>query len=125
MFDQKLVGRFSRVNRQIDILVRHNVTGVALFGVFDCKCILSKEKTSVDVKLIDSMVGYIDDIGASFGGVVSTIPFSEGATNRANNALPKIDLRLVPFRSPKDVVKYFVPSCDFSDSRNSQYLAVI
>jgi hypothetical protein len=124
LYDQKLMGHYSQVNRQIDILVRHNVNGEEKLGVFDCKCVGGK-KPSVDVKLIDSMIGYIEDIGADFGGVIATIPFSKGANNRVKNIRPEIDLRTVPFKSPCNAVNFFGPSLDFSDSWNSQYLGVI
>ena len=125
LYDQKRIGRFSQVNRQIDILVIHNENGEERFGVFDCKCVLSNKKSSVDVKLIDSMIGYMNDIGADFGGVVATIQFSKGANNRVKNTRPEIDLRTVPFKSPCNAVNFFGPSLDFSDPWNSQYLGVI
>lgn len=121
LFDQKLKGRYSEVNRQIDILVKHNVTDNELIGVFDCKHFSQK----VNVKVIDSMVGFIDDIGANFGGVISSIDFTEAAKNRAKNAREKIDLRTIPYTSPEEVVSYFKPSLDFRDPRNSMYIAVI
>jgi hypothetical protein len=119
LYDQKLLGRYSRVPRQIDILVRSNVAEVEVIGVFDCKCF----DKNVDVKVIDSMCGFMDDIGASFGGVVTTKGFSEGAINRAKDA--HIDLRVITFTSPETVVDHFIPSLDFSDPRNSGYLAII
>lgn len=119
LYDQKLLGRYSKVPRQIDILVRANVAEVELIGVFDCKCF----NENVDVKVIDSMFGFIDDIGARFGGVVTTKGFSGGATNRAKAA--GIDLRVITFTSPETVVDHFVPSLDFSKPRNSTYLAII
>jgi len=119
LFNQKLMGRYSKVPRQIDILVRSRIADVDLVGVFDCKCFSQK----VDVKVIDSMFGFIEDIGAHFGGVVTTEGFTEGAINRANPG--RIHLRIIPFTSPEKVVDHFVPSLDFSDPRNSGYLLLI
>lgn len=118
-FNQKLEGRYSKVPRQIDILVRSRMADVDLIGVFDCKCFSEK----VDVKVIDSMFGFIDDIGAHFGGVVTTRGFTKGAINRASSG--RIHLRTIPFTSPETVVDHFVPSLDFSDPRNSGYLLLI
>lgn len=120
-YDQKLNGKHSGVGRQVDILVRGEITGQSLFGVFDCKHFARR----VDVKLVDYMVGFLDDIGADFGGIVSATGFSAAAVNRANGARPRLDLRLVPFESPEQVVDYFVPSFDFSDPRNSGYSALL
>lgn len=107
------------MKRQIDICVAGYLMNVKIIGAFDCKYFSKK----VNVKVIDSMVGFIDDIGADFGGVVTTKGFSEGAKNRAKNA--KIDLRVIKFESAESVIEYFVPSLDFSDKRNSMYLTLI
>ncbi len=79
-FDQELLGRSSKVPRQIDILVKARIADVDVIGVFDCKCF----SENVDVKVIDSMFGFMDDLGAGFGGVVTTKGFSGGAKNRAD-----------------------------------------
>jgi hypothetical protein len=117
--DQKILGRHSKVPRQIDIVIKANVAGIEMVGVFDCKYFNKK----VNVKVIDSMFGFIDDIGAHFGGVISVKGFSVGANNRAHAA--GIDLRVITFESPETVVDQFVPSLDFSDPRNSMYLAIL
>ena len=117
-FDQELFGRFSQVTRQIDILVKARITDVDVIGVFDCKY-FSK---NIDVKVIDSMFGFMDDLGAYFGGVVTTKGFSRGAKNRASAA--RIDLRVITFASPETVVDEFIPKLDFSDPRNSMYLGI-
>ncbi|MBI4782543.1 MAG: restriction endonuclease [Oscillatoriophycideae cyanobacterium NC_groundwater_1537_Pr4_S-0.65um_50_18] len=117
--NQELPGRFSKVPRQIDILVKARITDVDMIGVFDCKC-FSK---NVDVKVIDSMFGFMDDLGAHFGGVVTTKGSSSGAKNRASAA--RIDLRVIKFASPETVIDEFVPKLDFSDPRNSMYIAII
>ena len=119
LYDQKLLGRYSKVKRQIDILVKAKMTGYDAIGIFDSKCFNKR----VDVKIIDMMFGFIDDIGANFGGVVSAKGFTEGAINRARAA--NIDLRAIPFESPETVVKYFVPKLDFLDPRNSMYVGLL
>ena len=118
-YNIKKNGMHSKVKRQIDIYVAGYLMDVKIIGVFDCKYFNKK----VNVKVIDSMVGFIDDIGADFGGVVTTKGFSEGAKNRAKNA--KIDLRVIEFESAESVIESFVPSLDFSDKRNSMYLTLI
>jgi hypothetical protein len=118
-FDQRLMGRYSKVKRQADVLVRATVAGNELLGIFDCKHF----NQNVDVRTIDSIVGFMDDVGASFGGVVSCRGFSIGARNRAY--IPGMTVRVIPFDSPEKVVDYFVPSLDFSDARNSMYIPVL
>jgi hypothetical protein len=98
LYDQKMRGRHSKVPRQIDIVIKANVADIEMIGVFDCKYFNKK----VNVKVIDSMVGFIDDIGARFGGVISVKGFSGGAKNRAKAA--GIDLRVITFESPETVL---------------------
>ena len=119
LFNQKLLGRHSRVLRQIDILVKFRVADIDGIGVFDCKCY----GENVDVQIIDYMVGFLDDLGSKLGGVVTTKGFSEAAVNRAKAAF--IDLRTIEFASVDQLVDQFVPSLDFSDPRNSMYLPLI
>lgn len=119
LFDRELKGRYSNIPRQIDILVRFRIADVERIGVFDCKCY----EQNVDVQVIDYMVGFLDDLGASLGGVVTTRGFSQAAMNRAKAAL--IDLRTIEFQSVEQLVEEFVPSLDFSDPRNSMYVGII
>src|SRR4051812_22225217 len=106
LFDQKIPGRHSRVSRQVDVLVRFRVAGIDSLGAFDCKHF----HDNVDVQVIDGMVGFLDDVNAPLGGVVSSKGFSEAATNRARAALPKIDLRVIAFSSVEEVIDKFIPS---------------
>ncbi len=118
-YDQRLVGRYCRVPRQIDILVKANIVDSELIGVFDCKHFNNR----VNVRVIDSMVGFLDDIGAQFGGVISASGFSEAAINRARAA--SIELKVIPFESPETLIDQFIPSFDFSDPRNSMYIPLL
>jgi len=113
------MGRYSKAARQVDVLVRAKVAGSELVGVFDCKHL----NRNVDVKVIDMMVGFMTDVGANFGGVVSSKGFSSAARNRAD--MPGMDVRVVAFDSPETVVDDFVPSLDFSDPRNSMYIPLV
>lgn len=119
LFDQQVPGRHSNIDRQVDILIKFQVADVDCIGVFDCKCF----SDNVDIPVIDYMVGFLDDLGANLGGVVTTKGFSEAAKNRAMGA--KIDLRIIQFNSVQQVIDQFVPSLDFSDPRNSMYLPLI
>lgn len=103
----------------MDILVKFRVADVEGIGVFDCKCF----GRNVDVQKIDYMIGFLDDLSAGIGGVVSTNKFSLGAINRAKAA--RIDLRTIEFQSVEQLVDQFVPSLDFSDSRNSMYIPLV
>ena len=119
LFDEEVLGRHSKVLRQVDILIRYSIAEVDCIAAFDCKCYAQR----VDVQTVDYMVGYIDDLGASFGGVVTTIGFSEGAKSRA--IASKVDLRTIVFESVEQVIDQFIPRLDFSDPRNSMYIPLL
>ena len=122
LFNQHIEGRHSKIQRQVDVLVKFSIADVNGIGVFDCKCY----GENVDVQTIDYMVGFLDDVGAQLGGVVTTKGFSQAAINRAAGATAaKIDLRVIRFTTVEELVDEFVPSLDFSDPRNSSYLAAI
>lgn len=118
-FDQKLVGKYSKVIRQIDILIKAEIADSVQIGVFDCK----KFNNKINVRTIDSMVGYMDDLNANYGGIITCVGFSKAAKNRAraNN----IKLEVIEFKSPEELINHFIPSLDFSDPRNSMYLGTI
>lgn len=105
LFDQRIPGRYSCSPRQVDILVNARVAGVDLLGAFDCKHF----QNNVDVAVIDGMVGFLDDVDAQFGGVISSEGFSAAAANRAKGASPRIDVRVVPFTSVEDLVSKLGP----------------
>ena len=117
LYNQKVRGRHSKVLRQVDIMIR--IADVEIIGIFDCKHFNKK----VNVKTVDSMIGFMDDTDAQFGGIISKMGFSKGAQNRANAARIKLDV--IPFTSVEVLVDEFVPSLDFSNSRNSMYIPLI
>lgn len=77
--DITVTGIYSQVPRQIDVAIRGNIEGFDVFGVIECKCLGS----NVDVPIVDSFVGFMEDIGADFGYIITTKSFSVGALNRA------------------------------------------
>ena len=118
-FDAKISGRYSATKRQIDILIKAEIADSIQIGVFDCKMFNKK----VDVKVVDSMVGFMDDLNANYGGIITCVGFTKAAQNRAKSA--GIKLETIEFESVEQIVNHFIPSLDFSDSRNSMYLALI
>jgi hypothetical protein len=99
LLDQTIVGRYSHVGRQIDVLVRVQVAGRDRIGVFDCTCFTAQ----VDVPVIDAMIGFMGDVGARIGGVVTTKGCSPGAEDRAKD--PDLDLVVIPFESPEQLAE--------------------
>lgn len=73
--NQRILGRKSRVLRQIDVLVRHNEH----LTIFDCK----DYNRRVDVKTVEEFIGLADDVGASAAILVAGKGFTQAAKNRA------------------------------------------
>lgn len=92
-FDLKLTGRYSGVDRQIDVLVRGSFTGIgeATMAV-DCKCF----STKVDVKHVEMVMGLVDDVGTDIGLLVTTEGFTPAAKRRAKGS-PGMWLDVVPY----------------------------
>ena len=65
--NDKILGRKSRVTRQIDVSIRGKVAQFDFLVIIDCK----DYAQPVDVKDIEDFLGLIDDVGAQQGAMVS------------------------------------------------------
>jgi hypothetical protein len=93
---QRLLARFSKIERQVDVLVQGRIGGIGgdRTMVVDCK----HWSDSVDVGEVDAFVGFLLDVGAPLGLLVTTGGFSPAAKNRALfQGAPGIDIDVVPF----------------------------
>jgi len=113
LFNQKIRGKYSKSLWQIDILVKDSKNKI--IGAFDCKHFSKK----VNVKTIDSAIGFLIDIESDYGGVISSKGFSKDAFNRSK--VPNFEIRAIPFETPKQLVQHLVYSLDFSKPKNSMY----
>ena len=68
----KIIGRHTKVSRQIDVLVRQKVGQYEMMIVIDCK----DYKKPVDVKGVEEFHGLVDDVGAHKGALVCPKGFS-------------------------------------------------
>lgn len=118
LFNQKIRGKFSGSIRQIDILVIDNKNSEKIIGAFDCKHFSKR----VNVKTIDSAIGFLEDIDSDYGGVISSKGFSKGAFNRSK--VPDFDIRTIPFESAKQLASLLIFSLDFSKAQNSMYIPI-
>jgi hypothetical protein len=80
--DDKVFGKKSGVERQIDIAVRRNIGQFEILVVIDCK----DHKDPLDVKDVEEFIGLVEDVGANKGALVSPVGFSEAARVRATNS---------------------------------------
>lgn len=90
--DKKIEGVDSKALRQVDILISGSMVGHKMTGVIECKYFNKK----VDVKSIDSFIGFLEDIKADLGIIITNIGFTKAALNRA--AAKKIRIEIVEFK---------------------------
>ena len=90
--DHKVIGK-SGVARQVDVWVTGAVAGCEIRVAIECKF----HKSKVDINLIDSFIGMLQDIGAHKGVFITTTGFTSGAEARAKAA--DISLKIMSLES--------------------------
>lgn len=75
----RVIGRFSKRKRQIDILVTEKTPGGTLKTVVDTKLF----KRKVDVKAVDAFAGFVSDVGAQRGILITEKGYTKAALRRA------------------------------------------
>ena len=83
----------SGVPRQIDVWVTGSVAGCEIRIAIECKF----HKHKVDINLIDSFIGMLQDVGAHKGVFITTTGFTAGAEGRAKAA--DISLKIMTLES--------------------------
>lgn len=77
--DARLMGRSSKRERQIDVLVRQRIGQYEMTIVIDCK----DHARPIDVKGIETFHGLVTDVGAHRGVLVCPSGFTKAAKERA------------------------------------------
>lgn len=80
LFNQKVFGHQSKVERQVDVLATGMFMGHEIKIAVECKC-YSK---NIDVKIVDGFIGFLEDIKANLGIIITNQGFSPAAKNRAD-----------------------------------------
>jgi hypothetical protein len=92
--DAKRMGLYSKVDRQLDILIEQYVAGNRISIVIDGKYFNKK----VDVKAVESCIGMLEDVGAHKGLLISKEGFTEAAYNRAHYGPSEIELDVLNYK---------------------------
>ena len=87
--------RFSKRKRQIDILITENTPVGKLKTVVDAKCFRRK----VDVKAIDGLAGFVEDVGAQKGMLITNLGYTKAALKRAYYGPSDLELDILNFSS--------------------------
>src|SRR6266487_624794 len=89
--DARLPGIVSKTDRQIDILITDKVVGFEVKIVVDCKYF----STKIDVTEVDAFVGFLSDVRASKGIMITKTGYTDAAYNRATYDTRDIELRIL------------------------------
>lgn len=95
---EKIVGKYSKVERQIDIFIEGEIAGYEIKIVVDCKY-FSK---NIDVKQVESFCSMVEDVDAHQGVLITKKGFSKAAINRAYYGNQKIELDIINFDEIKE-----------------------
>ena len=87
-YDESIFGIYSNVERQIDFAIRGNLAGKRILGIVDCKYY----NKNIDVKIIESFIGMMQDVNANFGFMITNQGYSQAAKNRVKNSNLKLEV---------------------------------
>lgn len=97
-FDKKIIGKYSKIERQIDIFIEGEIAGYKIKIVVDCKC-FSK---NIDVKQVESFCSMVEDVNAHQGVLITKKGYSKAAINRAYYGNQKVELDIISFDKIKE-----------------------
>ncbi len=103
---QHLKGRYSRTKRQVDILALIEHARRNAVVVIECKCF----STKICVPRVDTFAGFLDDVNADLGMMITTKGFSRSVLNRAK-AAKKIILKIVNLGEAFQRMHFFGNTC--------------
>jgi len=89
----KIRGRYSARKRQIDILISEPTSQGRVRTIVDAKHF----SRTVDVKAVDSLAGFVDDVGADAGMLVTGKGYSKAALRRASYGPADLELDVLNF----------------------------
>jgi hypothetical protein len=89
-----ITGRYSKVARQIDVLIEDYVAGNRMRIVIDGKFFSEK----IDVKHVEMFIGMLNDCEANKGLLITQEGYSKAAVNRAHSDPLDIDLDILNFK---------------------------
>lgn len=91
--DVKIYGRYSKKDRQVDILIEDEVTDYPIKIAVDVK----NFSRNVNVKCVESFISMLEDIDVHQGLLITNKGFSEAAINRAYYGQHKLELDILNF----------------------------
>lgn len=90
-------GRFSKRQRQIDILVAEKTPAGPLNTIIDTKFFTR----NIDVKAVDALAGFVEDVGAQKGMLITSRGYTRAALRRAFYGPSNLELDILSFAELK------------------------
>lgn len=96
-YNVKIVGKYSKTNRQIDILIEEYIAGNKIKIIVDGKFF----KKKIDVKIVEMFISMLKDCSVSKGILITQEGFTKAAINRAYYGEEDIELDILNFKDLK------------------------
>ncbi len=96
-YNQKVTGRYSKTERQIDVLIEGYIAGKRIRLVLDAKFYNKR----IDVKEVESFISMVEDVDAAQGILITSKGYSKAAINRAYYGPTDIELDILSFEELK------------------------
>lgn len=101
-YNAKIKGLKSGRSRQVDTLIINEFNEVKITTVIDSKCYTKK----IDIKSVESFIGFLEDVGADRGIMVSETGYTKSALKRAENDKSNIELKILTFNELPDFIGF-------------------
>jgi len=105
--DHKIKGVRSGVIRQIDVWVTGEIAGHEIKLAIECKL----HKAKVDIKTVDAFIGFLEDVAADKGVLITTTGFTLGAKTRAGAAGIELNVMTLESAMETDWGQFLEDSC--------------
>ncbi len=92
-----LVGKFSKIERQIDLLVEEQGSDFTFRIAVDAKHYTDR----IDVKDVEQFLGFLHDVSVDVGVMISPEGYSKAAINRAHYDDSRLELDILNFKELK------------------------
>lgn len=93
----KVLGKFSKVERQIDLLVEEQASDFSFRIAVDAK----HHDKRIDVNDVEQFLGLLRDVSADVGVLIAPVGYSQAAINRAHYDDSRLELDVLNFKELK------------------------
>ena len=97
-YNARLIGRYSKKERQVDVLIEDDVAGLPIKIAVDTKYFSRR----VDVKHTESFIAMMEDIEVDQGLLITQKGYSDAAINRAYYGPNRLELDILNFEDLQD-----------------------